>query len=69
MVYDLPRAAEARISLFDTAGRRIARRALGRRAAGSHVATLDAEGLAPGVYWLSLRAGGDRHHQRVVLVR
>jgi hypothetical protein len=64
-------AAPARVTLdaFDAAGRRVARLADGTFGAGRHRARWEAAGLAPGVYHVRLRAGGEQRTQRVVLAR
>jgi hypothetical protein len=72
IAFDLPRPDRAELALFDVAGRRV-RTLLEPTAcaAGRHVARLDAEGLAPGVYLARLRTGssGERSRRVVVLGR
>lgn len=58
----------ARLALYDVLGRRVATLADGV-AAGAQAVTLDAAGLAPGVYLLRLDAGGRVLTQTVTVVR
>ena len=56
--YSLPRAGNARVSLYNAIGALVATPASGRICAGDHTATIDAGRLALGVYVLKLDAGG-----------
>jgi hypothetical protein len=67
--FSLPGAAPATLELFDAAGRRIARRAVGALGAGRHVVEL-AEGrrLPPGVFVVRLAQGGSVSAARVAVL-
>ena len=56
--YALPRAGRAVVEVFDLAGRSVAKPVDGFKTAGRYSATLQAKGLAPGVYVARLTAGG-----------
>jgi hypothetical protein len=67
--FDLPRAAEVAIEVFDVRGRRIATIARGVLPAGRSSATWTTSGRAAGVYFVRMRAGEFRATQKLVLVR
>ena len=61
---------EARLTLYNTLGQRVRTVYRGTPAAGeAQTARLDASGLASGVYFLRLRAGGTTKTTRVTVVR
>jgi hypothetical protein len=66
--FDLPRAGDVAIEVFDLAGRAAAERIEGFRPAGSHEVTLDTRGLAPGVYLARVTANGSSETARMVCV-
>jgi hypothetical protein len=66
--FDLPRASDVAIEVFDLAGRRAAERIEGFRSAGSHEVTLDTRRLAPGVYMARVTADGASESARMVCV-
>jgi hypothetical protein len=66
------RVAEAgpvRLVLTDVAGRQVARLSDGIRPAGDHSVTLDAKGLASGVYYYTLFLGDRSIRKQCVLIR
>lgn len=63
-----PGEGPASIDLLDLAGRRV-RSLYDAPARGATSLTLDASGLAPGVYMVQARQGGTRNSARVVVVR
>ena len=65
--YALPRAGRAVLEVFDLAGRSVARPVDGFKTAGRYTATLQAKGLAPGVYVARLTAGGYCVTRKLVL--
>ncbi|HET7226576.1 MAG TPA: T9SS type A sorting domain-containing protein [Candidatus Eisenbacteria bacterium] len=65
--FELPRAGEAALELFDVAGRAAAR-VSGFWSAGVHETSVDAAQLAPGVYGARLTSGGASATTRVVRV-
>lgn len=67
--FQLARADEASLELFDLAGRRVRVLARGMLAVGHHLALLDAGSLPAGVYVLRLRAGDRQALRRVAIIR
>ena len=67
--YTLAEAGPVRLRVVDVLGREVAVLADGLQAAGDHSATLDATGLAAGVYVLVLDADGQRTSQSITVVR
>ncbi|HEY6572423.1 MAG TPA: T9SS type A sorting domain-containing protein [Candidatus Eisenbacteria bacterium] len=67
--FDLPRAAQATIELFDIQGRLVGERIEGSWSAGRHEVPLDAQRLASGVYFARLTAGGKHQVVRLVHLR
>jgi len=66
--FELPRAAEASIDLFDVTGRRAADRIAGFWPAGQHELSIDGRRLRPGVYSARLTSGGMQRTVRLVRV-
>jgi hypothetical protein len=65
----LPDAAEARLEVFDVAGRRFASRRVGELGAGDHVVQLGARGsLAPGMYVIRLTRAGESRVAHVAIL-
>ena len=66
----LPEAARVSAGLIDVSGR-LARTVIGDAAypAGRHDLALELAGLSPGIYWLSVRAGGEQVSRKVVVSR
>jgi len=56
--YSMPRAGRAVLEVFDLTGRSVSRPVDGFKPAGRYSATLQAQGLAPGIYVARLTAGG-----------
>lgn len=65
---ELPAAAIVEIELYDLGGRRVAARTISG-AAGGNTLSLDADGLASGVYLLRVGAEGSSATRRVVISR
>ena len=61
-----PRGAEARVELWDALGRRLAVLHEGPVASGALALRVSGVGLAPGVYVVTARVGGDVASQRIV---
>ncbi len=59
LAFDLPRAAEVSLRLYDVGGREAAVIARGRHAAGRHQVPVDTGRLRAGVYHVVLRAGDE----------
>lgn len=71
--FDLPRAGQATLALYDVRGRLVRTLAAGTRGAGSHAVTWDGHDgggalAAPGIYFVRLEAGGIARSARVVLL-
>jgi hypothetical protein len=64
--YFLATGGPLSVRVFDLLGRQVASLYDGYQSAGSHVVTLDALGLASGVYLVRMEAGGQAQTQRVV---
>jgi minor extracellular serine protease Vpr len=69
LVYNLPRAAHASVTVYDVLGREVVRVTEGEATAGPHEAVLDTRGLAAGTYLVVLDADGERHSRAFVVVR
>lgn len=67
--FSLPDGGRVHLAVFDATGRRVATLIDGVRAAGTHTATFDAAGLAPGVYQCVLETGGRRSVRPIVSLR
>jgi hypothetical protein len=67
--YELPEAAAVHLQVYDLLGRRVTTLVDGEQPAGRHEATLDGARLAPGTYFVHLRAGDTVLTQMVQLVR
>jgi hypothetical protein len=65
--YTLPHDAAIELSVLDVRGRHVTTLESGARAAGSHRATWNGGGLAPGLYFLRLTAPGNEAVRRVVV--
>jgi endo-1,4-beta-xylanase len=68
-MFELPRASEISLRLYDVSGREVAVLASGPRAAGRHVVPLAAGRLAPGTYCYRLRALGAVETRMLVVRR
>ncbi|MEM1095615.1 MAG: glycoside hydrolase family 2 TIM barrel-domain containing protein [Bacteroidota bacterium] len=67
--YQLPRASEASVTVYDLLGRAVATLAEGHHAPGTHTARLDATTLAPGLYLVRLRTPQHQQVQRLLVAR
>ena len=67
--FSIPAAAHVVLEVYNVAGQRVANLIDADRPAGSHTATLAAGNLAPGMYFVSLRAGEIQLRRHVVLMR
>ena len=67
--YTLPEAMPIRLELYNMLGQRISVLMDGEQDAGTHTLTMGRGGLASGVYFLRLIAGGAQHVERMVIAR
>jgi len=67
--YEVPKATDVRLRLFDVLGRRVATLHRGSADAGRHTVQPDLSGLAAGTYLIRLAAADQRQTQRLVVVR
>jgi hypothetical protein len=67
--YQLPRTERVEIALFDLSGRRVRTLVRGVVSAGTHTVLIDGSGLAAGVYFYRVRAGGQAVVNKCVLLK
>jgi hypothetical protein len=68
--FSLPDGAPATLEVFDLAGRRQLRRAVGSLGSGFHLFRLaESRRLAPGVYWMRLTRAGESRMAKAVVAR
>ncbi len=67
--YEMPEEGEARLTIYDLMGRRVAGLVSGRHQAGVHEWFFDASGLAGGLYWCVIQAGDRTTRTPLHLVR
>lgn len=69
IAFELPRAGEVSLRLYDVAGREVAVLAEGPRGPGRHLVSVAAQRLAPGSYHYVLRALGVVERRRLIVRR
>jgi glycosidase len=69
LTYTLPAAADVRLDVFDTLGRRVAVLVDGPQPPGEHAATLRGAGLGSGTYFVRLTAGSQTATTQLTLIR
>ncbi len=69
VAFDLAAAGHASVRVYDALGRHVLTLADADLAAGAHEATLDADVLPAGVYFVRLQAGAEAKTQQLVVVR
>ncbi len=67
--FTLPEAGKVMLSVFDLAGREVARLVEGEMFAGHHSVVFDGTGLASGVYFCKLTADGVSDVRKMILVK
>jgi Zn-dependent metalloprotease len=67
--YALPAPTDVHLDVYNLLGQRVATLVDAPQPAGTHTATLHADGLASGVYLLRLRAGGTHRTARIIVAR
>jgi hypothetical protein len=69
ITFDLPRASDVRLGVFDLLGRRVASLAEGRMDAEIHSVVFDGGRLPSGVYLCQLEVGGSSAVQKLILLK
>ena len=69
IVYDVPKAGNVNLTLFDSFGREIGSLAEGMHEAGSHQVVLDGGNLASGTYFVTMRAGSFVQTRTITLMK
>lgn len=69
IAFTLPRASDVKLGVYDLLGREVAVLVQGRREGGTHAVTLDARGMASGMYLYRLEAGGAVHVRSLLVIR
>ena len=69
IAYRLPEASRVTLAVFDVMGREVARLLDGVEEAGSRTVRFDASGLASGVYFYRLQAGGRTAVKKLTILR
>lgn len=67
--FEVPRAADVRLTVHDAQGREVGRLAGGRFEPGRYVAELGTNDLAAGVYFVRLVAAGTKQQRSLIVVR
>jgi len=67
--YNLPDNGIVELAVYDVTGAKVVDLVSGYRAAGSYQVTLDASGLASGIYFAQLNAAGHSATQKLVLMK
>lgn len=69
IVFDLPRAMNVKLRVFNLLGETVATLAEGNMQGGEHRVSFDAEGIASGVYLYRVEAGGTSLCRKMLLLR
>jgi hypothetical protein len=69
IAFSLPRASEVKLGVFDLLGRELKVLVQGRREGGVHAVTLDARGMASGMYLYRLEVGGEVKVRSLLVIR
>ncbi|HUV85850.1 MAG TPA: M14 family zinc carboxypeptidase [bacterium] len=69
IAFSVPAACDAKVAVYDIAGRKVATPFAGQAKAGENELAVDVSTLAPGVYTYRLEAGGATAAKRMVVVR
>jgi hypothetical protein len=67
--YNLPRAVNVTIDIFDITGRMVERLISGLQEAGEHSVIWEAAGVSSGVYFYRIRAGEYVSNRRCLLIK
>jgi hypothetical protein len=66
--YDLPEAAQVRLTIYNGLGQQVAELVSARQEAGQHTVSWNAQGCASGIYFYRLEAGSFSQTRRMVLL-
>jgi hypothetical protein len=69
IAYDLPRAGDVSLQLYDVTGREVATLVKGHRESGRHVVPVATGRLAPGAYYYVLRVGDAVETRKLIVAR
>lgn len=69
VAFELPRAAEVQLGVYDVLGRRVQYQTMPSAPAGTHTLTIDTEGLPSGLYLVRLSALGQSQTTKVSVMR
>lgn len=67
--YDLPKAEQVMLSVYNVLGKRVAVLVQSHQSAGNHMATFDASNLSSGVYFYRLQAGNHIMVKKMLLMK
>lgn len=67
--YSLPKSAEVRLDIYNTRGQHVATLVNGKKTAGTHTFTWNAEGCASGMYLYRLQAGNKVLNRKMLLLK
>ena len=69
IAFALPEATHVTIQVFDMLGQKVVELVNGKKEAGKHTLTFDAQGLASGVYLYRMRAGSFEQHRTMLFLK
>jgi len=69
ITYEIPETGRVSLSIYDVVGRRVATLVDAVMPTGSHTLRFDGSGLATGLYFYRLRAGGHSETRRMILAK
>jgi hypothetical protein len=69
LAFDLPRASEVSLVVFDMLGRQVAELVNGRMNSGTHYVSFDGSSLSSGTYFARIKADGFTASQRMTLLK
>lgn len=67
--YNMPKAAQVKLTVFNTLGQQVVQLVNERKAAGAHEVTFDGQGLSSGVYFYRIEAEEFHDAKRMLLIR
>jgi len=67
--YDLPKATDVRIEVYNTSGQKIQTLLNEKLAAGSHQVEFNAQNLSSGIYFYRIEAGEFQDVKKMILIK